>query len=85
LEVAGFPLRRQAAGVHRLEWVPYLHDELEGQGFEGRERAYGEVPRNRGKNQTLIASITLEVVMGVSMTIEVLPALRSSRLTWSTS
>lgn len=28
------------------------------------ERAYGRVPRNRGKNQTLIASITLEGGMG---------------------
>jgi transposase len=34
------------------------------------ERAYGKVPRNRGKNQTLIASITLEGVMGEAMTIE---------------
>jgi hypothetical protein len=34
------------------------------------ERAYGKVPRNRGKNTTLIASITLEGVMGASMTIE---------------
>jgi transposase len=34
------------------------------------ERAYGKVPRNRGKNQTLIASITLQGVMGASMTIE---------------
>ena len=34
------------------------------------ERAYGKVPRNRGKNQTLIASITLEGVMGASMTME---------------
>ena len=28
------------------------------------ERAYGRVPRKRGKNQTLIASITLEGAMG---------------------
>ena len=28
------------------------------------ERAYGRVPRNRGKNQTLIAAITLEGAMG---------------------
>jgi transposase len=28
------------------------------------ERAYGRVPRNRGKNTTLIASITLEGAMG---------------------
>jgi transposase len=35
------------------------------------ERAYGKVPRNRGKNTTLIASITLEGgIMGESMVIE---------------
>jgi transposase len=34
------------------------------------ERAYGKVPRNRGKNTTLIASITFEGVMGEVMTIE---------------
>jgi transposase len=34
------------------------------------ERAYGEVPRNRGKNTTLIASVTLEGGMGEAMTIE---------------
>ena len=34
------------------------------------ERAYGKVPRNRGKNTTLIASVTLEGVIGASMTIE---------------
>ncbi len=34
------------------------------------KRAYGKVPRNRGKNQTLIAAITLEGAMGQSMTIE---------------
>jgi DDE superfamily endonuclease len=36
------------------------------------ERAYGRVPRNRGKNQTLIASITLEGAMDerAAMTIE---------------
>ncbi len=34
------------------------------------ERAYGEVPRNRGKNQTLIASITLEGGMGAALAIE---------------
>jgi hypothetical protein len=28
------------------------------------ERAYGSVPRNRGKNTTLIASMTLEGGMG---------------------
>ncbi len=34
------------------------------------ERAYGKVPRNRGKNTTLIASITLEGGMGESVAIE---------------
>ncbi len=34
------------------------------------ERAYGKVPRNRGKNETLIASITFEAAMGASMTVE---------------
>jgi DDE superfamily endonuclease len=34
------------------------------------ERAYGKVPRNRGKNQTLIASITLQGAMGASLSIE---------------
>ena len=34
------------------------------------KRAYGKVPRNRGKNTTLIASITLQGAMGESMTLE---------------
>ena len=34
------------------------------------ERAYAKVPRNRGKNTTLIASVTLEGGMGEAMTIE---------------
>ena len=34
------------------------------------ERAYGKVPRNRGKNTTLIAAITLQGAMGEVMTIE---------------
>jgi len=34
------------------------------------KRAYGKVPRNRGKNTTLMAAITLEGAMGESMTIE---------------
>jgi transposase len=34
------------------------------------ERAYAKVPRNRGKNTTLIASLTLEGMMGEAMTIE---------------
>ena len=31
------------------------------------KRAYGRVPKNRGKNQTLIASMTLQGGMGASM------------------
>jgi transposase len=34
------------------------------------KRAHGKVPRNRGKNTTLIASITLQGGMGESMTVE---------------
>ena len=34
------------------------------------KRAYGKVPRNRGKNTTLMATITLEGAMGESMTVE---------------
>jgi transposase len=34
------------------------------------ERAYDRVPRNRGKNTTLIAAISLEGAMGAPMTIE---------------
>jgi hypothetical protein len=33
-------------------------------------RSYGKVPRNRGKNETLIAAITLEGSMGASMSVE---------------
>jgi transposase len=34
------------------------------------KRAYGKVPRNRGKNITLIAAITLEGAMSQSMSVE---------------
>ncbi len=34
------------------------------------ERAYAKVPRNRGKNQTLIASIALEGGMGEAVSVE---------------
>jgi transposase len=34
------------------------------------KRAYGKVPKNRGKNTTLIAAITLQGAMGTSMTVE---------------
>jgi hypothetical protein len=34
------------------------------------KRAHGKVPRNRGKNTTLIASMTLEGAMGEAMAVE---------------
>jgi hypothetical protein len=50
------------------------------------KRAYGKVPRNRGKNTTLIAAITLEGAMGESMSVEgATDSEAFSRLTWSTS
>jgi transposase len=36
----------------------------------GKRASYGKVPRNRGKNQTLIASITSEGGMGAAVSIE---------------
>jgi transposase len=36
----------------------------------GERAYYGKVPRNRGKNETLIASITFGGAMGASMTVE---------------
>jgi transposase len=38
-------------------------------GQEGRERVYGSVPRNRGKNTTVLASMTLKG-MGPSLAVE---------------
>ena len=35
--MAGEPLRREATGIHRREWVSHLHDALEGQSSERRE------------------------------------------------
>jgi len=46
------------------------------------KRVYGKVPRNRGKNTTLIASMTLEGGMGEAMAVEGPPTRRSSRRTW---
>jgi len=44
-------------------------DRLRSRAPKGK-RAYGRVPRNPGKNQTLIASITLEGGMGECMCVE---------------
>src|SRR3712207_2123837 len=52
----------------------------------GKRAYYGKVPRNRGKNTTLIAAVTLQGAMGASMTAEKGPPTRKpSRPTWSTS
>jgi ABC-type cobalamin transport system ATPase subunit len=45
------------------------------------ERVRLEVPRNRGKNTTLLASMTLLGGMGETMAVEGQPTRKSSRLT----
>ena len=55
--MVGFSLRRQAPCVRGRERDAYLDGSLEVSGSEGR--AYGRVPKNRGKNLTLIASMSL--------------------------
>jgi hypothetical protein len=84
--VAGFPLRREAIGVLKDESGFHTSmTRLRARAPRG-QRAYGKVPRNRGKNTTLIASMTLEGAMGESMTVEgATDALAFSRLMWSTS
>ena len=47
-------------------------------------RAHGKVPRNRGKNTTLIASITISG-MGEAMALEGATDARRSRPMWSAS
>ena len=69
--LAGFSLRRSAVGVRgRGEWVSHLHDAPLRTGTQRKAGPYGKVPRNRAKNTTLIAAITLEGGMGESMAIE---------------
>ena len=65
---------------------PHLHDApLRARAPKG-ERAFGSVPRNRGKNTVLIASMTLEGAMGECMAVEGSTPRRScSRPTWSAS
>ena len=48
----------------------HLHDQDEGEGSEGPKGVRGRVPRNRGKNTTLLASMTLEGGMGPAMAVE---------------
>jgi transposase len=48
----------------------HLHEPYERARAPKGERAYGKVPRDRGKNTTLIASMTLTVAMGASIAFE---------------
>jgi hypothetical protein len=58
--LAGFSLRRQEACVRGGVGLQYLHvARLRARAPKGK-RAYGRVPRNRAKNTTLIAAITLQ-------------------------
>ena len=70
MALARFPLRCEEAGVLKDEsGFNTSMSRLRARAPKGK-RAYGKVPRNRGKNQTLIAAITLEEGMGESMTVE---------------
>ena len=69
MAVAGFSFRRKKAGVLKDESGTHISmDRLRSRAPKG-ERAYGRVPKNRGKNLTLIASMSLDG-MGESMCIE---------------
>jgi transposase len=68
--VAGRPFRRTKAGVRGRKRVPYLHGAPQSKGSQGAEGLRQGSPRNRGKNTTLIASLTLKGGMGESMAVE---------------
>jgi DDE superfamily endonuclease len=70
--VARFPLRRQTPGIRGRERLYNVSMTcfLRARAPRGKRAYYGKVPRNRGKNTTLIAAITLEGGMGISMTVE---------------
>jgi hypothetical protein len=69
LAVVGFSFRCQAALVFVDESGTHISmDRLKSRASRGA-RAYGKVPKNRGKNLTLIASMSL-YGMGESMCIE---------------
>jgi transposase len=61
--------RKPSTSVLSTSGIRDLHGAPEGEGPRGK-RAYGKVPRNCGKNTTLIAAITLEGAMGESMTVK---------------
>jgi hypothetical protein len=60
LEVVGEPLRCQAAGVHRREWVSHLHDTLEGEGSKRREGIEHNAHRIHHPGRVMGASMTIE-------------------------
>jgi hypothetical protein len=68
--MACFSLRREKAGVLKDESGTHVSmvDRLRSRAPRGA-RAYGRVPKNRGKNLTLIASMSLHG-MGESMCLE---------------
>ena len=70
MAVARFPLRCEEAGVRGRVRLQHLHDAPESEGAEGQEGLRQGSAQHRGKNQTLIAAITLEEGMGESMTVE---------------
>lgn len=83
--MAVLSLRPQAAGIRGRVRDAHLDGSLTLSGSQGRKRAYGRVPKNRGKNMTLIASMSL-YGMGESMCIERGPrTLKPSRLTTSST
>ncbi len=64
MAVASFSLRCQTLGVRGRMWNAYhLYDASQIPGAQGLEGLRARVPRNRGKNTTLIATITLEGAM----------------------
>jgi hypothetical protein len=62
--VVGFSLRCRAVGLRGRVRDPHRHESRLYSRAPKGERAYGRGPRNRGKNTTLIAAITLEGAMG---------------------
>src|SRR3954453_1181167 len=69
MEMVGFSLRRKTPGVRGRVGEGNLDGSSSLSGSPKGERAYGKVPRNRGKNTTLIASMSL-CGMGESMCVE---------------
>ena len=69
MATAGFSFRCQTAGVRGRERDTHLDGSPSRSRAPRGARAYGKVPKNRGKNLTLIASMSL-YGMGESMCVE---------------